>query len=442
MSGSANGPLLPGGASYDDATQRYTIQSASYNIWYTRDEFRYLWKRMSGDVSLAADITFPNPDGYSDRKAVLVIRQDLDDDAKEIMSALHGAGLIHLALRPAKGAEIKEAERIEGKPGHAGGTPIRIGIEKHGDAFVLFVSLKGEPMHPVGAPVKLVWTREDDMQHDFYRPAGWHNLTAGLDAKGDLVAWRNHFVTFGGEKNFVRAGNIGGNQFPARAVANYAQEVSTMPLGVPTGWLRAPGNNAIGWVLQSFIDELAAQAKTDPVQYRRALLDKTPRARNVLDVATKAAGWGTPLPKGQGRGVSVMHAFGSFFSIVIDVAVEDGEVQVKRAVCAVDCGMVVNPNTIEAQVQGGIIFGITGALYGEITIEDGRVVQSNFTDYRMMRINETPPIEVHLVKSGEAPGGIGEPGTAATAAALSNAIFAATGTRLRKLPVGSQLKTA
>jgi hypothetical protein len=149
------GPLLPGGASYDDATQRYTIQSASYNIWYTRDEFHYLWKRMSGDVSLAADITFPNPDGYGDRKAVLVIRQDLDDDAKEIMSALHGAGLIHLALRPAKGAEIKEAERIEGKPGHAGGTPIRIGIEKHGDAFILFVSLKGEPMHPVGAPVKL-----------------------------------------------------------------------------------------------------------------------------------------------------------------------------------------------------------------------------------------------------------------------------------------------
>ncbi|MCA3842898.1 MAG: xanthine dehydrogenase family protein molybdopterin-binding subunit, partial [Burkholderia sp.] len=130
------------------------------------------------------------------------------------------------------------------------------------------------------------------------------------------------------------------------------------------------------------------------------------------------------------------------FSIVIGVAVDGGEVQVKRVVCAVDCGMFVNPNTIEAQVQGGIIFGITGALYGEITIEDGRVVQGNFNDYRMMRINETPPIEVHLVKSGEAPGGIGEPGTAATAAALSNAIFAATGTRLRKLPVGNQLKTA
>lgn len=214
------------------------------------------------------------------------------------------------------------------------------------------------------------------------------------------------------------------------------------PRHVPTAFWRGVGPTRGTFVVESFIDELAAQTKTDPVQYRRALLDKTPRARNVLDVATKAAGWGAPLPKGQGRGVSVMHAFGSFFSIVIDVAVDGGEVQVKRAVCAVDCGMFVNPNTIEAQVQGGIIFGITGALYGEITIEDGRVVQTNFTDYRMMRINEVPPIEVHLVKSGEAPGGIGEPGTAATAAALSNAIFAATGTRLRKLPVGNQLKTA
>lgn len=137
-----------------------------------------------------------------------------------------------------------------------------------------------------------------------------------------------------------------------------------------------------------------------------------------------------------------MHAFGSFFAIVADVAVDDGEVRVTRVVCAVDCGMTVNPNTIEAQVQGGIIFGITGALYGEVTIENGRVTQRNFTDYRVLRINETPPIDVHIVKSGEAPGGIGEPGTAATAAAVANAIFAATGKRLRKLPIGNQLKTA
>ena len=149
------GPLLPGSASYDAGTKSYTLNSASYNIWYFRDEFRYLWKKMSGDVSLAADVTFPNSNGYGDRKAVLVIRQDLDDDSKEVMTALHGAGLIHLALRPEKGADIKEACRIKGEGRHAGVAPMRIGIEKRGDTFTLFVSLKGEPMHQVGTPANL-----------------------------------------------------------------------------------------------------------------------------------------------------------------------------------------------------------------------------------------------------------------------------------------------
>lgn len=149
------GPLVRGRASYDASTKRYTLNSASYNIWYTRDELRYLWTKMSGDLSLAAGVTFPNPDGYGDRKAVLVIRQDLDDDSKEVMTALHGAGLIHLALRPEKGANINEAHRVESSDSPAGGAAKRIGIEKHGDSFVLFVSLNGEPMHPVGQPVEL-----------------------------------------------------------------------------------------------------------------------------------------------------------------------------------------------------------------------------------------------------------------------------------------------
>jgi hypothetical protein len=149
------GPLLPGSASYDTASKQYTISSASYNIWYFRDEFRYLWRKMSGDVSLAADVNFPNPQGYGDRKAVLVIRQDLDDNSKEVMTALHGAGLIHLALRPEKGADIKEACRIKGEPSRVGEPPIRLGIEKHGDTFALYVSLKGEPMHQVGATADL-----------------------------------------------------------------------------------------------------------------------------------------------------------------------------------------------------------------------------------------------------------------------------------------------
>ncbi|KVU82369.1 aldehyde dehydrogenase [Burkholderia ubonensis] len=303
----------------------------------------------------------------------------------------------------------------------------------------------------VNAPVKVVWTREEDIQHDMYRPYYYDRISAGLDANGRPIAWRHRIVGSSILARFAPPAVKDGVDPDAVEVAaelpydlpnQLVDYVRQEPRHVPTAFWRGVGPTRGTFVVESFIDELAAQANTDPVQYRRALLGKSPRARNVLDVASKAAGWGTPLPTGQGRGVSVMHAFGSFFSIVVDVAVDDGDVQVKRVVCAVDCGMAVNPDTIDAQVQGGIIFGITGALYGEITIENGRVAQSNFTDYRMLRINETPPIDVHIVKSGEAPGGIGEPGTAALAAALANAIFAATGKRVRKLPVGNQLKTA
>ncbi|MGZ2747530.1 molybdopterin cofactor-binding domain-containing protein [Burkholderia stagnalis] len=303
----------------------------------------------------------------------------------------------------------------------------------------------------VNAPVKVIWTREEDIQHDMYRPYYYDRISAGLDANGKPVAWRHRIVGSSILARFAPPAVKDGvdpdavevsAELPYDLPNQLVDYVRQEPRHVPTAFWRGVGPTRGTFVVESFIDELAAQTKTDPVQYRRALLGKTPRARNVLDVAAKAAGWGTPLPKGQGRGVSVMHAFGSFFSIVVDVAVDGGDVQVRRVVCAVDCGMVVNPDTIDAQVQGGIIFGITGALYGEITIENGRVMQGNFTDYRMLRIDETPPIDVHIVKSAEAPGGIGEPGTAATAAALSNAIFAATGTRLRRLPVGSQLKTA
>ncbi|MFT4510079.1 molybdopterin cofactor-binding domain-containing protein [Caballeronia sp. 15711] len=303
----------------------------------------------------------------------------------------------------------------------------------------------------VNAPVKVVWTREEDIRHDMYRPYYYDRISAGLDANGKPVAWRHRIVGSSILARFAPAAVKNGVDPDAVEVAadlpydlpnQLIDYVRQEPRHVPTAFWRGVGPTRSTFVVESFIDELAAHEKADPVQYRRALLDKTPRARNVLDIAAKAAGWGTSLPGGQGRGVSVMHAFGSYLSMVADVVVSEGEVQVKRVVCAVDCGMVVNPDTVEAQIQGGIIFGITAALYGEITIEDGRVAQSNFTDYRMLRIHETPPIEVHIVKSAEAPGGIGEPGTAALAAAVANAIYAATGKRLRKLPLCNQLKTA
>src|SRR6266850_7733085 len=187
------------------------------------------------------------------------------------------------------------------------------------------------------------------------------------------------------------------------------------------------------------MDELAAAAKQDPVAYRRALLDKAPRAKAVLDLAAEKAGWGKPLAKGVGRGVSLQFAFATYLAQVAEVEVaKDGAVRVRRVVCAVDCGTVVNPDTVRAQIQSAIVFGASAALHGDITLKNGRVEQSNFHDYRVLRMNEAPAIEVHIVKNGESPGGMGEAGTSAIAPAVTNAIFAATGKRIRKLPVANQ----
>jgi isoquinoline 1-oxidoreductase subunit beta len=303
----------------------------------------------------------------------------------------------------------------------------------------------------VGAPVKVVWTREEDVQHDMYRPYYYDKISAGLDANGRPVAWQHRIVGSSIMARFAPSLVKNGVDPDAVEVAaelpydlpnQLVDYVRQEPYSVPTAFWRGVGPTRGTFVVESFIDELAAHAGVDPVKYRRDLLAHSPRAANVLEVAAHAAGWGKPLPKGHGRGVSVMHAFGSYMSTVAEVTVKDGEVTVNRVVCAVDCGMTVNPRTIEAQVQGGVIFGATAALFGEITIKDGRVEQANFTDYRMLRINQAPKIEVHIVKSTEAPGGIGEPGTSGISPAITNAIFAATGKRVRKLPVGEQLKTA
>jgi isoquinoline 1-oxidoreductase beta subunit len=208
------------------------------------------------------------------------------------------------------------------------------------------------------------------------------------------------------------------------------------PPGIPTAFWRSVGPSHNVFVTESFMDELAAAAKQDPVAYRRALLDKASRAKAVLDLAAEKAGWGQPLPNGVGRGVSVQFVFATYMAQVAEVEVsKDGTVRVRRVVCAVDCGTVVNPDTVRAQIQGAIIFGITAALYGEITLKNGRVEQANFDNYRVLRMNEAPAIEVYIVQSSEPPGGMGEAGTSVIVPAVTNAVFAATGKRLRKLPI-------
>ncbi len=302
-----------------------------------------------------------------------------------------------------------------------------------------------ETSKAAGAPVKVIWSREDDIQHAQYRPANYHQLRAGLDAAGQPVAWTHRIVAPSimarmfpqTVKNGLDGEAVEGGVGLPYAVSNVHVDYQLTDTGIPVGFWRSVNNSFNAFAVEGFIDELAAAAKQDPYEYRRALLTTAPRHRGVLELAATKAGWGTPLPAGRARGIAVYKSFESYAAQVAEVSVSPaGDVRVHRVVCAIDCGMHVNPSTIEAQMQSGIVFGLTAALKGAITIENGRVTQSNFHDYQMLRIAEMPVVEVHIVPSNEAPGGVGEPGTPPIAPAVCNAIFAATGKRIRKLPIG------
>jgi isoquinoline 1-oxidoreductase beta subunit len=309
------------------------------------------------------------------------------------------------------------------------------------DGSVLAVKIAQQ----VDGPVKVVWSREEDIQHDMYRPYYYDRISAGLDADGKPVAWTHRIAGSSVMARYIPPlfqNGLDPDAVEAAAEPPYAlpnihvDYVRVEPPGIPTAFWRGVGPTHNVFVVESFIDELAAAAKQDPVAYRKALLGHNPRALTVLTLATEKAGWGQPLPARRGRGVSVQFAFGSYLSQVAEVEVAaDGSIRVHRIVCAVDCGLAVNPDTIAAQMEGGSIFGLTAALHGAITLKNGRVEQGNFDTYRPMRIDEVPVIETHLVKSTEAPGGIGETATAAVAPAVTNAIFAVTGKRVRTLPI-------
>jgi isoquinoline 1-oxidoreductase beta subunit len=296
----------------------------------------------------------------------------------------------------------------------------------------------------VDGPVKVVWTREEDIQHDIYRPVYRDTLSATV-SNGRIVGWKHHitgssviarWLPPAFQKGIDIDAIDSGADIPYDIPNLRVEYLRDEPPAVPTGFWRGVGPNNNVFAIESFMDELAKKSNKDPLAFRRDLLGKAPRLKAALELAAAKAGWGNPLPPRTGRGIAAQTAFGSFIATVAEAEVDaDGEVRVHRIVCAVDSGIVVNPDTVVAQLQGGLIFGLTAALYGKITIDKGRVQQSNFNDYRMLRINETPQIEVHLIKSGEAPGGIGETGTTAAPPALGNALFAATGIRLRRLPI-------
>jgi len=308
-----------------------------------------------------------------------------------------------------------------------------------------------ETSKAVGAPVKVMWTREDDITHGFYRPATYNLFRATLDARGVPAAWFTRMVGPGIliQKGRAQAGTI--DAAAVEAVRNMPYDVPNLriewtnkDLGIPLGFWRSVGPSQNGFIIESFIDELAHLAGKDPYEYRRALLGKAPRHKAVLELAATRANWGAPLPTGHTRGIAVAFSYGSYVAHVAEVSVaRDGAVRTHRLVAAIDAGLAVNPENVKAQMEGGAVYALTAALYGRITIDRGRVQQSNFHDYPMLRINEMPVVEVHILDSGEAPGGLGEPGVPTVAPAVCNAIYAATGRRIRTLPINrDELKRA
>ena len=304
-----------------------------------------------------------------------------------------------------------------------------------------FVEDAVEASMKIGAPVQVLWTREEDMQHDFYRPAAYVRLEGGVDDKGRATGLSARVVAQGisGGRGAIDGPAVAGMADMHYGIPNVRVEYARANLAVPVGYWRSVGPSQNTFVLESFIDEMAHAAKRDPFEFRREMLQSNPRLRHVLEVAAEASGWGTPAPAGRARGIAVVEDKGGLVAEVAEVSLEGGQVRVHKVTCAADCGQIIHPGIVEAQLSGSVVAGLTAALYGEITIEKGRVKEKNFNDYRMLRMSEMPEIRVHIVRNHEEPGGVGEPAVPPIAPAVANALFALTGKRVRKLPIRAEM---
>jgi isoquinoline 1-oxidoreductase beta subunit len=321
------------------------------------------------------------------------------------------------------------------------------GFGRRGEAD--FVTDAVETSKAVGVPVKVMWTREDDIHHDFYRPVTYVRMWGAVDAAGNPVAWQQRIVQQSLLSKLNPDGlkqtkgidfiSVDGAATLPYAIPNLRVEYIQADPGIPYGFWRSVGNSVNGFVTEAFIDEMATAAGKEPYEFRRTLLAKHPRHKAVLEMVAEKAAWGTPLQQGRFRGIAVHEAFGTISGLVTEVSVANGAVKVHKITCVVDCGWIVNPDTIKAQMEGGIVYGLTAALKGEITIKNGRVAQNHFGDYQMLRHAEMPVIDVFIVPSTEDPGGIGEPSTAVIAGSLVNAVYAATGKRIYKLPIRPEM---
>ena len=294
----------------------------------------------------------------------------------------------------------------------------------------------------VGRPVKVIYTREDDMQAGWYRPVAYNAFSAALDADGWPTAWVHRIASPSILANMeplqdgIDGTSVEGAQNLPYAIPNLLVTYAKADFPIPVWFWRSVGSSINGYVTECFLDELALAGGKDPVELRRRLLADHPRHRRVLDLAAEKAGWGTPLPAGRARGVALHESFGSIVAEVAEVSLgEGGEPRVHRVVCAVDCGQYVNPDTVVAQMESGIVYGLSAALYGEITIDKGRAVQDNFDSYQVLRVDQMPQVETHIVAEGDPMGGIGEPGTPPIAPAVCNALLVLTGKPVRRLPI-------